>query len=201
MFSRSASGFGAKRLAGVLARVAALAGGAALFGCQQGPGVAECGPWCGGTLCHAGTAEQAKDFSALDRFGRLAGRWSGQNEHGTMVVEYQTLADGSVVEERLFPGTSHEMRTMYFTHYGRLHATHYCAAKNQPTMVGSWDAGAVAWHFTHVRTTNANERDVGVMGDMSYFFVDDNTLRVQWRQVKDGKIVGAAFGGVFKRSA
>ena len=149
-------------------------------------------------LMKVGTPERAKDFSALDRFKALEGRWEdGQGG----VLEYRVVAAGSAVEERLFPGSPHEMVTMYFTHYGDLYATHYCAGKNAPTMRGHWHEGTSTWHFEHVSTTNADPNTTGVMGEMMYTFVDGDTLKTSWSTVKAGKNLGDGHGGVFKRVA
>ena len=47
-------------------------------------------------------------------------------------VIYKVTANGSVVMETLFPGSDHEMVSMYHLDGDDLRQTHYCAAKNQP---------------------------------------------------------------------
>jgi hypothetical protein len=68
----------------------------------------------------------------------LAGEWSGTvtdaDSGPPVTVIYRVTAGGSAVEELLFPGTSHEMVTMYHLDLGRLVLTHYCAMGNQPRM-------------------------------------------------------------------
>ena len=49
-------------------------------------------------------------------------------------VTYRVASGGSVVEETLFPGTPHEMISMYHLVDGELVLTHYCAMANQPRM-------------------------------------------------------------------
>jgi len=49
-------------------------------------------------------------------------------------VTYRLASGGSVVEETLFPGTPHEMISMYHVVDGELVLTHYCAMANQPRM-------------------------------------------------------------------
>jgi hypothetical protein len=76
----------------------------------------------------------------LQKIKALAGRWEGttfREREGTnpAVVTYEVTAGGSAVIERLFPGTAREMTTLYHDDSsGRLMATHYCNAANQPRL-------------------------------------------------------------------
>lgn len=47
-------------------------------------------------------------------------------------LQAQTPAKAAFQTETLFPGTDHEMLTLYFLAGGELRATHYCAMGNQP---------------------------------------------------------------------
>jgi hypothetical protein len=76
--------------------------------------------------------------AAFERLKALAGTWEGQAGHGqpgeAATVTYRVASGGSVVEETLFPGTPHEMISMYHLVDGELVLTHYCAMANQPRM-------------------------------------------------------------------
>ena len=76
--------------------------------------------------------------AAFERLKSLAGTWRGQAGHGepaeAATVTYRVASGGSVVEETLLPGTSHEMISMYHLVDGELVLTHYCAMANQPRM-------------------------------------------------------------------
>lgn len=76
--------------------------------------------------------------AAFERMKTLAGTWEGQAGHGqpgpAASVTYRVASGGSVVEETLFPGTPHEMISMYHMVKGELVLTHYCAMANQPRM-------------------------------------------------------------------
>jgi hypothetical protein len=76
--------------------------------------------------------------AAFERLKTLAGTWEGQAGHGepgpAATVTYRVASGGSVVEETLFPGTPHEMISMYHLVDGELVLTHYCAMANQPRM-------------------------------------------------------------------
>jgi len=76
--------------------------------------------------------------AAFERLKALAGTWDGQAGDGQpnlpATVTYRVASGGSVVEETLFPGTPHEMVSMYHLADGRLVMTHYCSMGNQPRM-------------------------------------------------------------------
>ncbi|MGE5127219.1 MAG: hypothetical protein ACM3PV_13085 [Betaproteobacteria bacterium] len=76
--------------------------------------------------------------AAFERLKSLAGTWQGAAGHGqpteTATVTYRVASGGSVVQETLFPGTPHEMISMYHLADGQLLMTHYCAMGNQPRM-------------------------------------------------------------------
>jgi len=86
----------------------------------------------------AGAGEGAPDGpAAFDRIKRLAGTWEGNvatPDGPRGVVRYELTAGGNSVVEKLFPGTDHEMLTVYHLDRGALLATHYCAMGNQPLM-------------------------------------------------------------------
>jgi len=88
-----------------------------------------------------GQNSNSPTLTAKDAFAtlkNLAGEWSGtinEKDKGPAgSVNYKVTANGSVVVETLFPGTEHEMITMYHLNGDQLMLTHYCAAANQPQM-------------------------------------------------------------------
>jgi hypothetical protein len=103
------------RLAPICAALVILLGGAALAGAQTVDGK-----------------------TAFERLKTLAGTWEGQAGQGqpgeAATVTYRVASGGSVVEETLFPGSPHEMISMYHLVDGGLVLTHYCAMANQPRM-------------------------------------------------------------------
>lgn len=86
------------------------------------------------------SAERFRFSPELERLRSLAGRWEGttfREREGTnpAVVTYALTGAGSAVIEVLFPGTAREMTTVYHDDsQGRLVATHYCNAANQPKL-------------------------------------------------------------------
>ena len=71
---------------------------------------------------------------AFERLKGLAGDWNGSTGQAGVPanVTYRRASNGTVVTETLFPGTDHEMMTLYFLQGNDLVATHYCAMGNQP---------------------------------------------------------------------
>src|SRR5574342_751952 len=68
----------------------------------------------------------------------LAGEWNGtidEKDKGPAgSANYKITAGGNAVLETLFPGTEHEMVTLYYLKGEELVLTHYCASGNHPQM-------------------------------------------------------------------
>jgi hypothetical protein len=75
--------------------------------------------------------------AAFERLKALAGEWQGTAERAdgpAASARYEVGSGGSIVRELLFPGTAHEMMSVYHLVDGQLVATHYCMLGNQPRM-------------------------------------------------------------------
>ena len=81
----------------------------------------------------AGGPDQAATY---ERIKSLAGTWTGRMEDPLdgppVTVRYEIVSNGKAVVEYQNPGKSFEMVTVYYLANGRLQATHYCGAGNQP---------------------------------------------------------------------
>src|SRR5437868_15374337 len=90
-----------------------------------------------GLSARAGNGDTA-GTPQLDALKGLAGEWTGKAKHGDMeheaTVTYKVTAGGSAVVETVFPGTEHEMVTVYHQDGDDLVLTHYCMLGNQPRM-------------------------------------------------------------------
>ena len=83
--------------------------------------------------------EPVRSSADLERIKSLAGRWEGTTQHASgaqepAAVEYKLTSGGSAVVETLFPGTPHEMVSVYHDVSGKLAMTHYCMLGNQPQL-------------------------------------------------------------------
>ena len=89
------------------------------------------------TLADQHEMPQIKTSAALDKIKQLVGTWTGTGGDmgdGKVEVQYQLTSGGSAVVETLFPGSAHEMTTVYYDEAGKLAMTHYCMLGNHPTM-------------------------------------------------------------------
>lgn len=89
-------------------------------------------------------AEEKTASAASRRFEalkKLAGDWVEVGKDGkptdTIFSSFRVTAGGSVIEETVFPGSEHEMVTMYHLDGPDLVLTHYCDFGNQPRMRGA----------------------------------------------------------------
>jgi hypothetical protein len=70
--------------------------------------------------------------TAFEKLKGLAGDWAASGQTISASVVYRSASNGTIVTEVLFPGTAHEMMTVYYLEGNDLVATHYCAMGNQP---------------------------------------------------------------------
>ena len=128
---------------------------------------------------------------AFERLKTLAGEWHGRvgdREKGPeATVVYRTTAGGSTVMETLFPGTPHEMVTMYFLEEGKLVLEHYCAAGNQPKMALTKKSTSDALDFNFIGGANISPRRDGHMHSARLRFASKDALEAEWDFFKDGK--------------
>jgi hypothetical protein len=139
--------------------------------------------------------QDKKAPAGLEQFKQLAGEWAGKevkglNEGKEVRASYKVTAAGSAVVETLFPGSPHEMVTVIHPDGNDLILTHYCALGNQPQMKapGGPEGNKVAFKF--VRATNLKSEKDMHMHDVTFTFVDKDTLRSEWTHYKDGKAAG-----------
>ena len=135
------------------------------------------------------TAADAKALFA--RFQSLAGTWKGKSTKGwTETAVYEVVARGSVVITRShFDGEPNDgMLTTIFLDGDRLLLTHYCEARNQPTLVASEvDDGSHSVVFRFLRATNLPTRDTGHMDACVISLTDDDHLTERWTWYANGK--------------
>jgi hypothetical protein len=119
--------------------------------------------------------------------------WHGEGgsgaEHHTVDVSYELACGGTVVMERLFPKSEHEMISMYHRDGDRLLMTHYCGAGNQPRMqlVGFTAAPEPTLSFDYVDATNLSTPEGLVMHSMRLSVIDKEHINTSWTAFVDGK--------------
>jgi hypothetical protein len=143
----------------------------------------------------AGAAERpvtAADAKTLfNRIRKLEGTWKARSTRGwTETNTYEVAAKGSVVINRsFFEGEPNDgMLTTFYLDGDRLLLTHYCEARNQPTLVAvSIDDGAARVSFRFDRGTNMKSRHSGHMDAVVLEFVDDDHVRSRWSWYANGQ--------------
>lgn len=130
---------------------------------------------------------------AFEKLKILAGTWRGyvgKPDHPG-VIDYRIVSGGTVVMETLFPGTPHEMISMYYLDGGNLLLTHFCSAGNQPQM--TYDrkrstAREFVFKFDGGRGFVARE-DLHIHNGWIRF-VDSDRLEAGWTAWEHGKESG-----------
>jgi hypothetical protein len=137
----------------------------------------------------------AEKSPGLEKFKQLAGDWVGKETSGKepgqeIRVIYKVTSAGSAVVETLLPGGEHEMVTVIHADGDDLALTHYCALGNQPHMKtkGKNDGDKIAFKFTGASNLKS-EKDMH-MHDVTYTFVDQDTLKAEWTHYEEGKPAG-----------
>jgi len=126
----------------------------------------------------------------FERMKELAGVWEGTSnmpKEGEKVrVEYRLSSGGSSIVETLFPGTPHEMVSVYFDNKGQLTMTHYCALRNQPRM-RLQKADAQNLHFMFTSGTNIDPKKDAYMRSLTITSVDKNHIIEKWTLFQGGR--------------
>ena len=132
-------------------------------------------------------------FEAFERLRSLAGAWEGpiEGQDGTAAVTYRMISGGKAVLEILFPGTDHEMLSIYLLDGGELRMTHYCAAGNQPRLRLDRKVSTPAdLRFVFEGGANLDPAKDGHIHAGRMTFREDGTMRAAWTYHKDGKPAG-----------
>jgi hypothetical protein len=146
------------------------------------------------TIRQAAAQQSVDPRAAFERLKSLAGTWEGQagddRTRPPATVVYRVASGGSVLQETLFPGTPHEMISMYHLADGNLVLTHYCALANQPRMkldtkassadrlVFAFDGGT---NFDPAKDPHIHSGVIEMKGD---------ALRNEWASWRGGKEAG-----------
>jgi len=131
--------------------------------------------------------------AAFERLKSLAGEWQGTaggEPRMPASVRYELGSGGTIVRELLFPGTEHEMLSVYHLVDGQLVATHYCAMGNQPRfklqaatadeLVFGFDGGT---NFAPAKDTHVHDGRIRMVGP--------DRLEASWTVFAGGKQTGS----------
>lgn len=134
--------------------------------------------------------------AGLDRLKSLAGEWvaaedSPMMKKGDLVSRYVVTASGTAVVETVFPGSPHEMVTVYHLDGSDLVLTHYCMEGNQPRMRAR-DASGSRFDFAFDGGTNIEPKRDRHMNSAWLEVVGPNEIRTEWTEIAEGKTVFVA---------
>ena len=149
----------------------------------------------GGVLTGPLVAGRAADVDAAAAFERLkAFRAPGKPpavNGPKATTSFELTAGGTVLLERYsnpaLPGGGH-MVSAYHLDGATLILTHYCIAKNQPTLKADrFDAKTGEIQFEFLRGTNMASENTGHMRRALYRLDDANHFTTSWEFFQDGK--------------
>ena len=144
------------------------------------------------SMAYAGEPPSApySGSNGFERMKSLVGVWEGTSKmakEGEKVrVEYRLSSGDSAIVETLFPGTPHEMVSVYYDNKGQLTMTHYCALRNQPRM-NLDKADARNLYFMFVGGSNIDPQKDAHMHSLTISFVDKDHIIQEWALFTDGK--------------
>jgi hypothetical protein len=126
----------------------------------------------------------------LQLLAKLVGTWQGSAKMGDKTVPvtfvYESTAGGSAIVEHLFPGTPHEMMSVYTAEGDGLAMTHYCAMGNHPKMVLK-KSDARGLSFEMVKSDGLRSAAEPHMHAMSVSWTDADHIREVWTSFDKGK--------------
>jgi hypothetical protein len=130
----------------------------------------------------------AKRLGALKQ---LAGDWVEVGKDGKptakVISSFRVTARGTAVQETLFPGSDHEMVTMYHLDGEDLILTHYCALGNQPRMRAEPGPDVHTIAFKFIGGTNLKSNDDHHMHQATLTLRDKDHFQAEWISSKEGK--------------
>jgi hypothetical protein len=128
--------------------------------------------------------------AAFVRLKSLDGEWkTTDDEHGgDAKVVYRIVSGGSTVMEALFPGSKHEMVSMYFLDGDELRMTHYCSLGNQPQLkLDKKSSRPVSLVFAFDGGTNFDPQKDMHIHSLKIDFKDKSHVEAEWESYRDGK--------------
>jgi hypothetical protein len=131
-------------------------------------------------------------LASLERFKALAGEWVAA-EDGDMVKKGDLVARYAVTAlvETVFPGSEHEMVTVYHADGPDLVLTHYCMEGNQPRMRARGAQGS-RFDFAYDGGTNIDPRRDRHMHSATFDLASADEIRSEWSELAEGKPVFVA---------
>ena len=143
---------------------------------------------------HAGEKEMSMEpYEGSEPFVKLkalAGKWEGTSKmHGQEMkvnVDYRVTSAGSALMETSFPGTPHEMVSVYYDNGKKVSMIHYCSLKNRPEFDSiSADPDRIKFKQSKDSLIKKGEHH---MNALAVRWIDDDNIVQEWVSKKDGKL-------------
>jgi hypothetical protein len=130
----------------------------------------------------------AQRFAALKG---LVGDWVKVGKDGKptseVVSSIRLTSGGSAIQETLFPGSDHEMVTMYHLDGSELILTHYCMLGNQPRLRAEPGKDVHKIAFKFVSATNLKSKDDHYMNQATITIEGKDRFKAVWSSCKESK--------------
>ena len=148
-------------------------------------------------------AADAAPGAGWEKLKTLVGTWQSTTagHPGAVTITFRLVSNGSSLMETMdMPGHSEEMITMYAPDgpSGRIVATHYCSAGNQPRMAAAGLDGS-RLDFQFLDATNVVDPNGELMRNLEIRFQDADHFEQRWTSRADGKEHTGTFAYVRKR--
>lgn len=130
----------------------------------------------------------------LEPLRKLEGDWEGtpdmpqEGMPDKYTVNYHTTSGGSAVVETIFPGTDHEMVSVYYADGDQIVMTHYCMLGNQPTMTASPGDNSNILEFVCQGGGNLADEEAPHMHGATYRFMDNDRMQVEGTLSSHGEV-------------
>lgn len=151
------------------------------------------GVWADDPKHHGKERPKNETFEQLKK---LAGKWTGKGDcmgrDEDVTVIYKVTSAGSAVMETIFPGTDHEMVTLYTVDGDKVVLTHYCALGNQPRLQAEKTDKANKIAFKFVGGTNLNPAEDMHMHEGTMEWLGADHIKSEWTAYHKGKPAGGA---------
>ena len=133
----------------------------------------------------------------FERLKSLAGDWVAAEDgemfkKGDVVSRYAVTASGSAVVETVFPGSPHEMVTVYHADGPDLVLTHYCMEGNRPQMRAKNPKDSSRFDFAFDGGAGINPKKDRHMNSATIELTGPDELSTVWTEVEAGKPVFVA---------
>lgn len=130
---------------------------------------------------------------ALDELKQLAGRWEGTTSSPDVPgsLDVRVIGGGSTVIMTEFPGTPHEMTTLYFLDGDVLRLKHFCSMGNQPEMELDQAASSVEeLRFVFTGGTNLDAATDMHIHQGTIRLIEADRLESSWDMFEGGRLAG-----------